>query len=156
MLWATYLAFGELAFEALHKLHPSAAQLNPEFWRFITDLCPVTTDRQKLVKVAEFLGASVSAIHPVWTHREIFRWGAALAAKVPRDWLAVRIEAAREGRDGLSLTELGEGWFRIKDEAVPLLLWEKCGHPFGSYEQALAERAKRQPGLKARAERGVD
>jgi hypothetical protein len=140
LLWATYLVFGELAFEALHKVHPSAAQIEPETWPLITDLCPVTTDWQKLVKVAEFLGASVSAIHPVWAHREIFRWGAALP-KVPRDWLAARIEAAREGRDGLYLTELGDGWFRVEDEAVLPLLWEKCGCPFGSYAQAVAIRA---------------
>jgi hypothetical protein len=142
LLWATHLVFGELAFEALQKFYPNAARIKPNAWRLIVDLCPVTTDRQKLAKVAEFFEASVSVIRPGWPHQEAFRRVAALAANVSRNWLAARIEAARAGRDGLSLTELGDGWFRVKDEAVLPLLWEKCGRPFGSYEQALARRAK--------------
>ena len=128
LLWALRLVFGEHAFEALQKFHSSAAEIiGPDVWRLIVDLCPVTTDQRKLAKVTEFLGPAIAAIHPGWPHQKSFPRVAALAANVPRDWLAARIEAARARRDGLSLTELGDGWFRVKDKAVLPLLWEKCG-----------------------------
>ena len=144
LLWATHLVFSKIAFEALQKLHPSAAEIiGPDAWCLIVDLCPVTTDRRKLAKVADFLEASIAVARPEWPHRETFRQAVTeRATNITRDWLAVRIEVARAGRDGVRLTELGDGWFRIEDEAVLPLLWEKCGRPFGSYEQALAERAR--------------
>ena len=131
LLWASYLVFDEIAFETLQRLHPSAAEIGPDAWRLIVDLCPVTTDRRKLAKVAEFLEAIIAAIHPVWPHRKAFRRVAALAANVSRDWLAAQIEAARAEHDGLRLIELGDGWFRIEDEAL-LPLWK----------QVVARRAK--------------
>jgi hypothetical protein len=141
LLWAMHLVFGEISFGALQRLHPSADQVEPDTWRLITDLCPVTTDWRKIVKVGEFFETSLAVIQPTWQRREEFNRVAQIEAATNRNWLAARIEAARAGRDGLSLTELGDGWFRVKDEAVLPLLWEKCGHPFGSYEQALARHA---------------
>ena len=134
LLWATHLVFSKIAFEALQKLHPSAAEIiGPDAWCLIVDLCPVTTDRRKLAKVADFLEASIAVARPEWPHRETFRQAVTeRATNITRDWLAVRIEVARAGRDGVRLTELGDGWFRIEDEAVLPLLWEKCGRPFGS------------------------
>jgi hypothetical protein len=144
LLWATHLVFGKIAFEALQKIHASAAEIiGPDAWRLV-DLCPVTTDRRKLAKVAEFLEASIAVARPEWPHRETFRWAVTeRATNITRDWLTARIEAARAGRDGVRLTELGDDWFRIEDEAVLPLLWKKCGRPFGSYEQAVASRGAR-------------
>jgi hypothetical protein len=141
LIWSTHLVFGEFAFEALHKFHPSADETEPITWRLITALCLVTTDRQKLAKVAEFFEAAVSVIHPGCPDREAFLQAAALARNLSRNWLAARIEAAREGRDGFSLTELGDGWFRIGDKAVTRLFWKNHDHLFGRYGRALAKRA---------------
>jgi hypothetical protein len=141
LLWAVHLVFGEISFGALQRLHPSADQVEPDTWRLITDLCPVTTDWRKIVKVGEFFETSLAVIHPTWPQREEFNRVAQIEAATNRNWLAARIEAAREGRDGLSLTELGDGWLRVRDEAVTRLMWEKSGWPFEPYARVLASRA---------------
>jgi hypothetical protein len=127
LLWAAHLVFGEFAFEALRKLGLGAGEIEPDTWRVIVALCPVTTDRQKLARVAEFLEAAVAIINPGWPGQEAFRREVAIAGNLSHDWLATKIEAARKGRNGLSLGAVGDGWFIVNDEAVMRLLLEKCG-----------------------------
>jgi hypothetical protein len=131
LLWSIHVVFGEYAFGALQKFHPSAAEIDLNVWRLIADLCPITADRQKLAKIAEFFEASIATIHPEWSNQKAFRQASTLVANVSHDWLAAQIEAGRAEHDGVRLIELGDGWFRIEDEAL-LPLWK----------QVVARRAK--------------
>jgi hypothetical protein len=119
-----------------------------DLWRVIEATQPVTADRGAVERVVALFAAIArtrAITRPMET--EFTAWWARLAEK-NRLRMGERIAAARAGIGGLRLFPIDEHWSAIYDREGMRLIWERLGHPPGTFEAA--EAAHLTPVAKAR------
>jgi hypothetical protein len=113
---ASYFAvqhvFGPESYEILPRLAPN--KMDRETWEIIETLSPITTNREHISRIVDFLA------HCFGNEPEL-RQTIEEAAEHNRGWIAERIETAHERRS------IGDDWFLTGTQRVDRLIWRRMG-----------------------------